>query len=67
MKQLSDKDQLHRVVRELDECPAVKRWLVESREENRGLLEGCGPEDVKHLQGQNSTINQILAKDTDLQ
>jgi len=61
MKQL-DRDHLARVTRELDECPALKQWLVESRTENREYLEACPLEEALHLQGQNSTINQVLDK-----
>lgn len=67
MKQLANKDFLHRVVRELDECPALKRWLIESREENRELLEAGPVEDVAELRGQNKTINQILDKATGIE
>lgn len=57
----------HAVTRELDECPALVRWLKESRDENRVLLEGSPIQDLPSLQGQNSTINQILDKVTDLE
>lgn len=61
MKKL-DRDHLARVTRELDECPALVAWLRDSREENRILLEGCKADDVGPLQGQNSSLNQILDK-----
>lgn len=61
MKHL-DRDQLARVVRELDESPTLVRWLVESRDENHTLLDGCSSEDLGRLQGQNTSINQMLDK-----
>jgi hypothetical protein len=57
-----DAHELARVIRELGECPALVRWIFNSREENRGYLEGAPPEDLKDLQGQNKTLNQILDK-----
>lgn len=64
MKQLS-KHELSGVVRDIDEAGHLTAWLIQSRDENRELLEGAAIEDVEHLQGQNSTINQILDKITD--
>lgn len=61
MKKL-ESDELARVVRELDEAPAVVRWILDSREENRVLLEGAPMEDVPELRGQNKALNQILDK-----
>lgn len=61
MKKL-DRDGMARVVRELDECPALKRWLWESRQELWEQISGCGEKDFKSLQGEISTINQVLDK-----
>jgi len=62
MKFLS-KDLLMRVVREFDSTPALRRWLLDSRDELHEQLSGCSEKEFKHLQGQLSTINQILDKD----
>ena len=61
MKKLS-KEELARVVRELDECPALVRWVAESREENRVQLEACSADDFRTLQGENHSLKQILDK-----
>jgi hypothetical protein len=61
MKKLS-KDELARVVREMEECPALVRWIRDSRIENHEHLDGCAEADFKHLQGQNDSLNQILDK-----
>ena len=53
------------VIRELDECPAIVRWLVGSRDENRVLLEETKSEALAGIQGENKSINQMLDKRTD--
>jgi hypothetical protein len=57
-----ERDELARVVRELDDSPALVRWLADSRDENRVLLEGSPAQDLPGLQGQNNSLNQILDK-----
>ena len=61
MKQLNRED-LARIVRELDDTPTLVRWLLDSREENRVMLEEAPTPDVPGLQGENKSLNQILDK-----
>ena len=61
MKQLNRED-LARIVRELDDTPTLVRWLLDSREENRVMLEEAPMQDLPAIQGENKSLNQILDK-----
>lgn len=63
MKKLS-KEELARVVREINESPALVKWFRESREENRDHLEWCSEDEFQGLQGENNSLKQILDKET---
>ena len=64
MKQLN-KEELHGVIRDIDEAGCLVKWLAESRDENRQYLEAAPIADVPRLQGENTAINQILDKLTE--
>ena len=61
MKQLNRED-LARIVRELDDTPTLVRWLLDSWEENRVMLEEAPMQDLPAIQGENKSLNQILDK-----
>lgn len=66
MKQLNP-DGNKQVIRDIDEAGALTKWLKGSRDELLAFLVGAPLEDVQGIQGQVKTIDQILAKATDLQ
>jgi hypothetical protein len=51
------------VVRDLDDSPHLVRWILESRDANRVVLEHCDDDDeYKRLQGENRILNSLLDK-----
>jgi hypothetical protein len=58
-----DPRELAAVTRELDDSPHLVKWLQQSRELNRDQLEAADDAgEFKYLQGQNSSLKQILDK-----